>query len=189
MCVYLHCLFICACVCVCCKRVAMRKEGQREISYCYHIHQTQGQLVYRNSLCLFLSLAAPCHPHFIRVCLERHEHLNPFLFQDFVLLLLIICPWLLYRQQCLSVFTKKNVYVLQYLNILFGLNLISFNHWLLTFKLLFIQNQLWWVTEVKPLYSLQISFVAIVTMTRANITNGDFHIAADMTLFKVPINA
>lgn len=185
MCVYLHCLFICACVCVCCKRVAMRKEGQREISYCYHIHQTQGQLVYRNSLCLFLSLAAPCHPHFIRVSREAcaPEPLSISGFCPITLSLASISPTVFV---CVH---KKNVYVLQYLNILFGLNLISFNHWLLTFKLLFIQNQLWWVTEVKPLYSLQISFVAIVTMTRTNITNGDFHIAADMTLFKVPINA
>lgn len=81
----------------------MRKEGQIEIGYSYHIHKTQGQLVYRNSLSLLVILSS-------LVCLRRHVHLNPFLFQDSSLSLLIICSRPPHCQQHLFVFMTNCIF-------------------------------------------------------------------------------
>ncbi len=143
-----HWLFACTCVCAVKGLLWGSYEGQREIGYSYHIHQTQGQLVYRNSL----SLVAPCHPCFIRVSLQRHEHLNPFYFRILPYYFSLFVPGLnTVNSVCLCLWR----YVLLYQHVVLNWT-TSFNHWLLTcdFRIvLFILKQFEccqyeWVTEV-----------------------------------------
>lgn len=145
MCVCVSALLVCLHMCVGAVKGLLwgSYEGQREIGYSYHIDQTQGQLVYRNSL----SLVAPCHPCFIRVSFQRHEHLNTFLFQDSALFSLFVSGLHIVNSVCLCLW--QTAYAFLYTNVLFCCLSTSFNHWLLMWLLkLAVHTEAAWMLAV-----------------------------------------